>query len=172
VTRADVIASLGARRALTSGSTPWTLRFIETADRQFGGVWTECLLTGEEALEILLPAHAGEPCKGDRVTLVDPGGATVREAAQRLARIRPEYEISNRSCWGRIEEAALAPFSGIIVTTAPLEADEYVGMAPIAGRLYHLDGFHRLVGWAGAGRLQAASARIPALVAGRAAGRL
>lgn len=167
MTGADVIASLAAARSLSSGSAPWTMRFIETAERQFGGAWHARTLTGEEALEILLPPHAGEPCKGDRLTLVEPGGATVREAARRLARIRDAYQQSNRTCWSRIEEAAVAPFSGIILTTAPLDADDYVGMTPIDGRLYHLDGFHRLVGWAWAGRLQAPKTRIPALVAGR-----
>ena len=166
MTRADVIAALGARRSLTAGSAPWTLRFIDTADRQFAGAWHERTLTGQEALEILLPPHAGEPCKGDRLTLVDPGGATVRAVAERLSRIRDDYARSNPSCWGRIEQAAVAPFSGIIVTTAPLEVDDYEGMAPLAGRLYHLDGFHRLVGWAWAGRLHAASAGIQAVIAG------
>jgi hypothetical protein len=166
VTHADVIASLAAARSLTAGSAPWTMRFIETAEKQFGGAWHARTLTGDEALEILLPPHAGEPCQGDRLTLVEPGGATVREAAQRLARIRDAYQVSNRTCWSRIEGAAVAPFSGIILTTAPLKADDYAGMAPMAGRLYHLDGFHRLVGWAWAGRLQTPLARIPAVIAG------
>ena len=143
------------------------MKFIETAERQFGGAWQAQTLTGEEALEILLPPHAGEPCQGDRLTLVEPGGATVREVAQRLARVREAYQEANRTCWSRIEKAAVAPFSGIILTTAPLEADDYIGMTPLAGRLYHLDGFHRLIGWAWAGRLHAPQARIPAVVAGR-----
>lgn len=166
MTRADVIAMLAAARPLTTGSAPWTMRFIETANEQFGGVWHMRTLTGDEALDILLPPHAGEPCKGDRLTLVDPAGATVREAAERLARIRAEYSASNQTCWSRIEQAATAPFSAVILTVAPLKADDYSGMAPVPGRLYHLDGFHRLVGWAWAGRLRAAPARIPAVIAG------
>ena len=164
--RSDVVAALGAARPLSDGSAPWTLRFIDIADRQFGGVWSSRILTGAEALEILVPPHAGEPCKGDRLTLVDPAGATVREAARRLAQLRDDYRDANQSCWGRIEQAATTAFSGIILTTAPLEADDYKGMAPLAGRLYHLDGFHRLVGWAWAGRLTSGTARVPALIAG------
>lgn len=163
----DVIASLAGGRSLSSGSAPWTLRFIETADKQFGGVWSERVLTADEALDILLPPHAGEPCKGDRLTLIDPAGATVRDAGKRLARLRAEYEDANRSCWSRIQQAAIEPFSGVILTTAPLDADDYRGMAPLEGRLYHLDGFHRLVGWAWAGRLAGGTARIPALIAGK-----
>lgn len=166
MTRADVIAAIGVGRSLTGGSGPWTLRFVDTADRQFGGVWHRRELSGPEALEILLPPHAGEPCKGDRLTLIDPAGATVRDAAQRLSQFREQYETANPSCWSRIEEAALSPFSGVVLTAAPLDADDYRGMAPISGRLYHLDGFHRLVGWAWAGRLSGTTARIPALIAG------
>ena len=164
--RSDVIAALGAGRPLSDGSAPWTLRFIDIADQQFGGIWSSRILSGTEALEILVPPHAGEPCKGDRLTLVEPAGATVREAARRLAQVRDDYKDANRSCWGRIERAAIEPFSGIILTTAPLAADDYRGMAPLPGRLYHLDGFHRLVGWAWAGRLAADTARVPALIAG------
>jgi len=165
MTRADVIQTLGAGRPLTGGSAPWTLQFIDRADAQFAGAWHARTLTGDEALEILLPPHAGEPCKGDRLTLIDPAGATVRDAARRLRTIRDAYESSNLSCWSRIEQGALAQFSGIILTTAPLDADDYKGMTPAAGRLYHLDGFHRLVGWAWAGRLLS-TARIPAVIAG------
>src|SRR4029450_8913180 len=128
VTRADVIASLAAARALDDGSAPWTPRLIEKAHTQFGGVWPSRTLTGGEALEILLPPHAGEPCKGDRLTLINPAGATVRDAARRLAKIRAAYEASNRSCWSRIAEAAPAPFSGIILTAAPLDEDDYRSM--------------------------------------------
>ena len=166
MTRSEVIQSLGARRSLTDGSAPWTLRFVDIADKQFGGVWTPRTLTGAEALDIFLPPHAGEPCKGDRLTLIDPEGATVRDAARRLTQLRAQYEDANRSCWSRIEQAALEPFSEIILTTAPLDADDYRGMTRTPGRLYHLDGFHRLVGWAWAGRLAGNLAHIPAVVAG------
>jgi hypothetical protein len=45
------------------------------------------------------------------------------------------------------------PFSTLILTTAPLDADEYRSVTPVEGRLYHLDGFHRLIGWTLAARL-------------------
>jgi hypothetical protein len=166
VTRTQVIAALAAARSLTDESAPWTLRFIDVADAQFGGAWHTRVLTGHEALDIVLPPHAGEPCKGDRMTLVDPEGASVRDAARRLAHLRDAYESTNRSCWSRIEKAALAPFSEIILTASPLDHDDYRGVTAAPGRLYHLDGFHRLVGWAWAGRLAVPGAKIPAIVAG------
>lgn len=165
LTRDDVLAAIGRERSLTAGSAPWTLRFVDVADRQFGGRWRRVTLTGADALAIVLPPHAGEPCQGDRLQLVDPGGATVEAAARRLARIRTEYETTNRSCWRRIEQAAAAPFSTLVLTTSPLAADDYIGVSAESGRLFHLDGFHRLVAWAWAGRLRP-GATIHAIVAG------
>jgi len=165
LTRRDVVDALGAERSLTDGSAPWTLRFLELADRQFGGCWRQVTISGDEALGVVLPPHAGEPCRGDRQPLVGPGGATVERAARRLGEIHSAYASNNRSCWSRIAEASAASFSTLILTTAPLDADDYRSIAPTAGRLFHLDGFHRLVGWAWAGRLTPA-VRVRAWVAG------
>src|SRR5512140_832952 len=118
VTRDDVVATLGRERSLTEGSAPWTLRFIELADRQFGGRWQHVTISGTDALAIVLPPHAGEPCRGDRLSLIEPGGATVQDAARRLARIRGDYESANHSCWSRIAQAAVAPFSTLVLTTS------------------------------------------------------
>jgi len=132
---------------------------------QFGS-WREVGIDASAALEIVLPPHNGEPCKGDRLELVPSGGATVAEAARALAAIRSSYERNNPTCWGRIAQAIDEPFSTIILTASPLDADEYRSVAPVAGRLYHLDGFHRLVGWAMAGRL-GPNVKLRALVAGQ-----
>jgi hypothetical protein len=153
ISQEDVMASLAAARPLTSGSGPWTRRFLEIAGRQFSGAWHEVEFSGSEALDIILPPHAGEPCRGDRLPLVPPGGASTAEAVDALRRIRGDYEIQNPSCWGRIAEAAAAPFSPVILTAEPLDADDYHSIVARPGRLYHLDGFHRLVGWGWAGRL-------------------
>jgi hypothetical protein len=153
ISQGDVAAALAAARPLASGSGPWTMRFLEIAGRQFPGAWNEVELSGHEALGIILPPHAGEPCRGDRLPLVPPGGATVAETADVLRRLREDYESRNPSCWSRIAEAAARPFSTLILTAEPLEADDYHSVILQPGRLYHLDGFHRLVGWAWAGRL-------------------
>ena len=170
LTKADVVRLLGEGRSLTSGSAPWTLRFIDQADAQFGGQWTWHTLTGAEALEIILPPHAGEPCRGDTLALVAAGGATVRQAAANLAAVHADYARLNASCWSRISESAHAPFTPVILTTAPLGSEDYVTLAHVPGRLYHLDGFHRLVGWAWAGTLDAHRS-IQAIVAGAFPGR-
>jgi hypothetical protein len=164
-TRLDIVDALGTERSLTDGSAPWTLRFLEVADRQFGGRWRHMTISGEDALGVVLPPHAGEPCRGDRLPLVGPGGATVERAARRLSEIHDVYASRNQSCWSRIADASAAPFSTLILTTAPLDADDYRSIVPAAGNLFHLDGFHRLVGWAWAGRLTP-DARVRAWVAG------
>ena len=152
ITHNDIVAALGRERDLTSGSAPWTLKFIERASAQFRE-WREIEIDAATALEIILPPHNGEPCKGDRLELVPSGGATVAEATTTLRAIRADYEQNNPTCWGRIAEASTQPFSTLILTTAPLDADEYRSMTPLPGQFYHLDGFHRLIGWSLANRL-------------------
>jgi hypothetical protein len=153
MTTAEVLEALAAERPLDRESGPWTVRFIQTAQRQFGDRWRTITLDGAAALDIILPPHKGEPCRGDRLTLVKSGGARVREAAATLAVTRADYAVANASCWNRINAASMTPFSTLILTTAPLDSDDHRGLESRPGALYHLDGFHRLVGWALAGRL-------------------
>lgn len=128
-------------------------------------MWRSVTLTGAALTSVMLPPHAGEPCRGDRRGLVPPGGLTVADAALALAAVREEYERDNPECWQRIARAAASPFSTVVLTTAPLDAADYLTLDTRHGTLYHLDGFHRLVGWAWSGRL-APAVRIQAVVAG------
>ena len=161
---AAVRAALVAERGGSAGSWPWTSGFLEQADRQFGGAWREVGLTGPEAAAIVLPAHAGEPCHGDRLTLSGPG-QTVAAAADAIGRLGDAYAAANATCWSRIARASRDPFSTLILTPAPLDLAEYRGVEARPGRLYHLDGLHRLIGWAMAGRLTS-DARITAFLVG------
>jgi hypothetical protein len=109
----DIVAALAQGRDLKSGSAPWTLKFIERASAQFRE-WREVEIDTAAALDIILPPHNGEPCKGDRLELVPSGGTTVVEATTRLRAIRADYEKNNPTCWGRIAEASAQPFSTVI----------------------------------------------------------
>jgi hypothetical protein len=151
--RPDIVAALARERDLKMGSAPWTLKFIECASMQFRE-WREVEIDAAAALDIILPPHNGEPCKGDCLELVPAGGASVADATRTLRAIQSSYEHNNATCWGRIAQATDQPFSTLILTTAPLETDEYRSIARVAGRLYHLDGFHRLIGWALSDRLR------------------
>ena len=174
VTLRDVNEALWRSRSQTEGSGPWTGRLLDLADASPGPDWWDVELDGAEALAVVLPFHAGEPCHGDRLTLVGPEGLTVAAAAARFADIEADYARENQSCWGRITDARSAPLSRVILATAPIDHEEYRGLAHGAAgagttadapRLYCLDGRHRLIGWALAGALTR-GAVVPAHVAG------
>jgi hypothetical protein len=160
---AEVEAVLRASQDVTRGPGRWTLAMIREADHAAGGVWSALRVPGSALLDVVLPRHAGEPCQGDALELVPPGGATVAEAARALTARVEEYRRENRSCAGRIDRARGEPFSRILLSRRPLGRPEYAGL-PMAA-CYHLDGFHRLVGWAAEGRLTA-GASIDVYVAG------
>jgi hypothetical protein len=146
------------------GSWPWTRKLLAAADAQFQSRWRSATIDGETALDIRLPSHAGEPCKGDLLTLVGAKGATVREAAAMLEKVADAYARHNESCMSRIEFAAAAPLSQVVLCTAPLNWEEYAHVTPAEGALYCIDGFHRLVAWAWKGRL--AGVKLPVWLAG------
>ena len=152
-------------RGGSHGSWPWTRKMLARADEQFRGVWRELTLDGEAALDIRLPHHAGEPCKGDLLTLVPDQGASVREAAAALTKLGDAYVKNNAACAERLGFAADAPFTPLVLCAAPLDWEEYAKVAPHPGAYYCIDGFHRLVAWAAAGRLRK-DAAISAWIAG------
>ena len=135
------------------GSWPWTRKMLSRADHQFAGAWREVTLSANDALAIVLPPHSGEPCRGDQLTLVGPHGAALRDAAAALAALGDAYAKNNPSCAERIGFAADAAFSHVVLSTAPLDWEEYAKVTPVDGARYCIDGFHRLVAWAAAARL-------------------
>jgi len=162
----DLERAVLAERRNTSGSWPWTRELIARATTQFGeSSWREIEIDGPAALNVVLPTHAGEPCRGDRLLLVPETGATVQDAAATLNQLADEYARLNPSCWSRISAATSEPLSTLVLVTAPVEAEAHRGLVYRPHTLYHLDGFHRLVGWARAGRL-GPDTRIRAFVAG------
>lgn len=165
MTRDEVLRATLDERGGSGGSWVWTARFVTLADRQFGGRWTRVSLTGDEAGRILLPPHAGEPCHGDRQALVSGRGASVQDVRETLRATQEVYAAANPECWQRIARAADAPFSTVLLTTSPLAQGEHLSLDARPDTLFHLDGFHRLVGWAWAGRLTS-DATVGAIVAG------
>lgn len=142
-----------ASRGGTHGSWPWTRKMLAKADEQFANAWRELTISGDAALDVILPSHSGEPCKGDQLTLVADGGATVRDAGIALARLGEAYARNNASCAERIGFATDAPFTHLVLCTSPLDWEEYASVTPAEGAHYCIDGFHRLVAWSAAGRL-------------------
>lgn len=142
-------------RGGSHGSWPWTRKMLARADEQFGGVWRELTIDGATALDIMLPPHAGEPCKGDLLTLVGDSGGSVRDVSVTLKEFGPAYERNNPSCTERIGFASESPFSHLVLCADPLNWEEFARVARQPRAHYCLDGFHRLVSWAAAGRLTA-----------------
>lgn len=140
-------------RGGSHGSWPWTRKLLAQADEQFWGAWREITMPASAALDILLPPHSGEPCKGDQLTLVGARGATVRDAGIALTKLGDAYARNNPSCSERIGFAKDAPFTHLVLCTTPLKWEEYATVTPVSGAYYCVDGFHRLVSWAAAGRL-------------------
>jgi hypothetical protein len=147
----EVEAALRASQDVTRGPGRWTIEMIREADLDAGGEWWALRLPGTALLEVVLPRHAGEPCQGDAMELIAPGGASVGEVARDLAPRLEAYRTANRSCAGRIDRARRDPFSRVLLSRRPLARDEYARLP--AARWYHLDGLHRLIGWAAEGRL-------------------
>ena len=120
----DVERLVLAERPGTGGSWPWTLELIAQATTQFGeSSWREVQIDGPAALSVVLPSHAGEPCRGDQLLLVPEAGASVLDTAAILDGLADEYARLNPSCWGRISAAADEPFSTLVLVTGPLEAE-------------------------------------------------
>ena len=162
---ADVVDRLAANRDLATGSGPWTRQFLDLADQQFERRWRLTRVPAVVLREVRLPRHAGEPCQGDTMTLVPTCGLTAADAGAHWTSIRAAYTDANPCCAGRLEAAERAPFSLVIVTTAPLDTPEHRALPVNAGGLYHLDGLHRLIAWAAAGRLNG-DLTIPVAIAG------
>ena len=99
---ADVLEAFAAGRNPAEGSGPWTTRFIRQATKQFDERWSIVEITGAEARAIVVPPHSGEPCRGDRMELVPPGGLSVESTARALEACRDAYAVANRTCWSRI----------------------------------------------------------------------
>lgn len=167
----EVIAYIEAERGNVAGSWPWTLRLVRLASAAPDPQWTMTSLTAAEALAIRLPPHSGEPCRGDRMALVEmPEGQAVSDVARTLMANARAYAEANPQCWGRIARAAREPFSTVVLSAAPVSGwPEHAGLVSSTGLYYHLDGFHRLVGWAFADRLTP-DARVPAFVVRSASG--
>lgn len=153
LTLAAVSDAVLKSRGGAHGSWPWSRKLLAAADAQFSGAWREVEIDAERALAIRLPPHAGEPCKGDQLTLVPAPGGSVREAAATLAKVAAAYARHNESCMGRLTFAADAPFSHVVLCTAPLDADDYRQVSGAPGDLYCVDGVHRLIAWAWRERL-------------------
>ena len=120
----------------------WALPLVAELDAQAAG-WQRVALEADEFAALWLPAHAGEPCHGDTMTLADaPGGTTLAGAGSWLDQHAEAYAAANPSCWGRIEAARRAAPSRLVI------ASWTVGdrVKPGDAAFVVVDGLHRALG--------------------------
>lgn len=134
-------------------SARWTKQMLQRAHEQCNGRWYEIGISLGAALRVILPKHAGEPCHGDTRELLPEGGLDLATAAAGIAAWDEAARAESRECWDRIRSAGTCPLSSVVLSTAPLADHPDYAMLPPGPALFHLDGLHRLLGWALSGRL-------------------
>jgi len=147
VSRVAIEADIRAAHYPGHDPARWALPLI--AALEHGDVqWSLVELEPAETAALWLPAHAGEPCHGDRLTLGAAAGGTLAAQAEWLQAHAAAYAEANPSCWGRIERARLAEASPLVVATASV-GDR---VKPEEALLVVVDGLHRALGDWRAGR--------------------
>ena len=149
----DVIDA-GIRAATYPGHDParWALPLLAELDA-LTSEWQLVELDADTLAALWLPAHAGEACHGDSMTLGDEGGSTLIRADDWLAAHADAYAAANPSCWGRIRHASAGPRTPLVVSGASV-GDR---VKPRHAQLVIVDGLHRALGYwmAGARRCEA-----------------
>lgn len=142
IPRAAIEAEIAA--AAYPGHVPsrWALPLVAALDASGAG-WMRVLLDPQEFAALWLPAHAGEPCHGDAMTLGDgPDGGTLASLGAWLETHAHAYAGSNPSCWGRIEAARQSQPSCLVISPRTVGDRLKPGHAP----LVIVDGLHRALG--------------------------
>lgn len=142
VPRAAIDAEIAA--ATYPGHVPsrWALPLVAALDASGTG-WMRVRLAPDEFAELWLPAHAGEPCHGDAMTLGDgPDGGTLASLGAWLQTHAETYAAANPSCWGRIR-AAVGEAPSCLVVSHTSVGDR---IKPDHAPLVIVDGLHRALG--------------------------
>lgn len=134
---------------------------LRNAQRELGGRWHQVLLEGPEVRKVVLPWHLGED---GEVELIPDTGLTVASAADRLAELGTSYAHSNPLCSFKLTRQHTGRRRPLFLSTRPVSGPDYACMTIRQG-LIHLDGLHRMLGWAQAGHLVPGN-WFPAYVAG------
>jgi hypothetical protein len=152
VSREVIAAEIQA--ATYPGHSParWALPLLEQLDQR-ASRWQLVELDVDALAGLWLPAHAGEACHGDSMSLGDEHGSTLRQASEWLAVHADVYAATNPSCWGRITRASTEPRSALVVS--PVGVGDRV--KPDHAKLVVVDGMHRALGFwmAGERRVEA-----------------
>lgn len=146
VPRAAIAAEI--RLAQFPGHDParWALPLVEAAE-EHGTAWSLVELDADEFGALWLPAHAGEPCHGDRLTLGVADGGTVAAQAAWLDSNAAAYAAANPSCWSRLERARADAAAPVVVSPSSVGDRR----KPDHAALVVVDGYHRTLAYWRAG---------------------
>ena len=139
----DVIDA-GILAATYPGHAParWALPLLAQLDAQ-ASAWQLVELDADALAALWLPAHAGEACHGDSMSLGDEGGSTLVQAHDWLVAHAEAYAAANPSCWGRIRHASAGSRSPLVVSATSV-GDR---VKPEHANLVVVDGLHRALGF-------------------------
>lgn len=147
-----VLSIFDQEHLIGDGTNSWARKMLENANNKFGGEWHQVQLSRKEILEILLVGHH-DPIGG--LVLIPKQGMSVRMVARRWEEIKNIYKVENKDCYAKITKFSKKPFSNIFLSVEPIKGysvSEYENLEYKKNTLVHLDGLHRLIAWAIAGR--------------------
>ena len=167
---AEVLAHFDREHPADEGTNGWARERAEQADKKLRGAWWHAELSGDEALDIQLVGH-----RHGGIELIPPHGMTVREAAKRFKEIQKDYMAASRECHDRLVRFGHDAFTPVLLSVEPptgFGVIEYERLRLRNGSLVHLDGLHRLIAWAMAGRFEperysGSTPRLQAFIASR-----
>lgn len=126
----------------------WAREIIKQANVDFQDSWVLAELAVEDVINIVLPYHPSEDKKD---VLIDERGLRVEEVLSKVKEL-VEYSTQNPVCWGKIVYWRTHPFTPLFLSTSPASTARQKLLEPSMGKLFHLDGLHRLIGWGLDGR--------------------
>jgi uncharacterized protein DUF6309 len=144
----EVLSAFDKEHPMAQGSNEWARTRLVEANQKFKGEWRKVSLSRRDLNNILLVWHH-DPKEG--LELIPEHGATLAEVAARWKNIRHTYQSTNTECFKKILAFGESPFSTVFLSAAPLKGfnvPEYEKLQYREGCLVHLDGLHRLIGWA------------------------
>lgn len=150
----EVLKAFDQEHSVKEGTNDWARKRLEDANKKFGGEWYRIKLSRREALNILLVWHHDTR---EGLMLISEGGSTVRDVANYWKEIKDDYRKKNKSCYEKIMRFSKDAFSSVFLSVKPITGygvAEYEKLKYRNGTLVHLDGLHRLIGWAIAGRFK------------------
>ena len=167
----EVLQAFDKEHAVNKGTNSWARERLGNANDYFGGEWYYIRLSRKEILSGVELIWHHDPSSG--LKLIPETGLTVAKAKDKFLEIRQSYSRDNSDCYTKIIDFGDSAFNPIFLCTKPLKGfgiAEHEKLLHIEGNLVHIDGLHRLVAWAVAGKINwfrySFSKKINAFVAG------